>query len=152
MSTVLAVNEFKFLIQDDGTYIKRIQFLEENSSLLESTDLNPLLASLKDELAAYFSGSLTSFSTPYKLEGSPFQIRVWELMKNIGYGQVRSYGELAKELGGKNYARAVGGACNKNPLPVLIPCHRVSASNHIGGFAFGLSTKEKLLKLEKSIF
>ncbi|EQC46662.1 methylated-DNA--[protein]-cysteine S-methyltransferase [Bacteriovorax sp. Seq25_V] len=152
MKTVLTINEFKFLIEDDGSYIKKIEFLEENSSLEQTSLLTPLQEALKNELQGYFNGELKKFSIPFKAEGSEFQRLVWKQMGNIEYGKMMSYGELALHVGGLNYSRAVGGACNKNPLPILIPCHRVSASNHLGGFAFGMEMKKNLLKLERVQF
>ncbi|MEA2114015.1 MAG: methylated-DNA--[protein]-cysteine S-methyltransferase, partial [Thermodesulfobacteriota bacterium] len=86
---------------------------------------------------------------PLSPQGTPFQLAVWELMQQIPYGETRSYGELAAGLGNPNKARAVGGAANKNPLPMVIPCHRVMGANgKLTGFAGGLATKQFLLSLE----
>lgn len=85
-----------------------------------------------------------------KLSGTPFQKRVWKAIQKIPYGKTLTYKELAKKVGSPNAYRAVGSACGKNPLPIIIPCHRVVASNGIGGFTGGLKLKKKLLKLEQN--
>ena len=108
-----------------------------------------LLALVRDQLTDYFDGRLTDFSLPLAPPGTPFQHRVWRAMCDIPHGEVRSYGQLAKIL--KTGPRAVGTACARNPLPVLIPCHRVVGANgaltgYTGGD--GLATKDFLLNLE----
>ncbi len=108
-----------------------------------------LLALVRDQLTEYFDGQLTDFSLPLAPLGTPFQHRVWRAMCNIPYGEVRSYGDLAKIL--KTGPRAVGAACARNPLPVLIPCHRVVGANGtLTGYtgADGLASKDFLLNLE----
>ena len=107
------------------------------------------LALVRDQLADYFDGRLTDFSLPLAPLGTPFQHRVWRAISNIPYGEVRSYGQLAKTL--KTGPRAVGTACARNPLPVLIPCHRVVGANGaLTGYtgANGLASKGFLLDLE----
>lgn len=104
-----------------------------------------------DELNAYFSGRLQTFSLPLAPQGTPFQLRVWEQLKQIPYGQTLTYGELAARAGSPHGARAAGMACHSNPIPILIPCHRVIGKNgSLTGFAGGLELKEKLLFLEKN--
>lgn len=88
-------------------------------------------------------------SSPFLIQGTPFQKQVWNLIEGIPFGSTRTYGELAKQLGNTNFARAVGRACNSNPLALLIPCHRVVGKNTLGGFAGGSEIKEQLLELEK---
>lgn len=108
-----------------------------------------LLAMARDQLADYFDGRLTDFSLPLSPLGTPFQHRVWRALCNIPYGEVRSYGELARAL--RTGPRAVGMACARNPLPVLIPCHRVVGANGaLTGYSGGdgLATKDLLLHLE----
>ena len=110
-----------------------------------------LLALARDQLAGYFSGKLTDFSLPLAPQGTPFQHRVWRSMSNIPYGEVRSYGQIAKTL--MTGPRAVGTACARNPLPVLVPCHRVVGANGaLTGYtgADGLASKGFLLDLEGS--
>ena len=89
-----------------------------------------------------------SFS-PFLTQGTPFQKKVWSLIEEIPFGETRTYGTLAKQLGNSNLARAVGNACNRNPVALLIPCHRVVGKNSLGGFAGGSEIKEQLLKLER---
>jgi len=108
-----------------------------------------LLDLARDQMADYFDGRLTGFSLPLEPLGTPFQHRVWRAISNIPYGEVRSYGQLAKTL--KTGPRAVGTACARNPLPVLIPCHRVVGANGaLTGYsgAGGLDSKDFLLDLE----
>ena len=108
-----------------------------------------LLSIVRDQLADYFDGRLTDFSLPLAPLGTPFQHKVWRAMCDIPYGEVRSYGELAKRL--RTGSRAVGTACARNPLPVLIPCHRVVGANGaLTGYSGGdgLATKDFLLNLE----
>lgn len=112
-------------------------------------ETSPLLEVAKAQLAAYFRGELKQFDLPLKADGTPFQKSVWKLMREIPYGQTRSYGDLAKKL--KSAPRAVGGACGRNPIPIIVPCHRVLAADRkIGGFSGGAGTDTKiaLLRLE----
>lgn len=101
------------------------------------------------ELKMYFSGDLKRFSFPIELNGTDFQKRVWHLLIEIPYGETVSYGDIAEMLGGKRYSRAVGGAVNKNPILIAVPCHRVLGSDgSLTGFACGLSVKKYLLDIE----
>ncbi len=88
-------------------------------------------------------------SSPFLKSGTEFQKQVWKQIYSIPYGETRTYGELAKSIGRPKAARAVGMACNANPVALIIPCHRVVGSNGLGGFAGGLAVKEKILGLEK---
>lgn len=115
----------------------------------KTQELSGLLTIVRDQLTDYFDGKLTRFSLPLAPLGTPFQHRVWRAMCDIPYGEVRSYGDLAKAL--KTGPRAVGMACARNPLPVLIPCHRVVGANGaLTGYSGGdgLATKDFLLNLE----
>jgi len=104
-----------------------------------------------NELEAYFQGKLTSFSVELDPQGTPFQKRVWALLKTIPYGETRSYGQLARKLGNVNLARAVGHANRVNPIPIIYPCHRViGSSGKLTGYLGGLHRKEILLNLEAS--
>ena len=101
------------------------------------------------ELEEYFAGRRRAFSVPLSIVGTPFQKKVWHALKDIPYGETRTYGEIAGIIGNKNAARAVGMANNKNPLPVLIPCHRVIGKNGaLTGYGGGLWRKQYLLELE----
>ena len=100
------------------------------------------------------NGKLQSFHVPLDLQGQPrFRVKVWEVLQSIPYGRVRSYGWVARKVGKPKAARAVGGACGANPVPLLVPCHRVIAGDgSLGGFSGGLSRKKRLLKLEGIYF
>ena len=110
----------------------------------------PLLDEARRQLEAYFDRRLTYFDLPLSPLGSAFERRVWEAMQQIPYGQTRSYGELAMEIG--SAPRAIGRACGRNPLPIVIPCHRILGANGLGGYSggAGLPTKRSLLKLERA--
>jgi methylated-DNA-[protein]-cysteine S-methyltransferase len=111
---------------------------------------NDLLLEARRQLEAYFERRLTAFDLPLLVEGSSFDKRVWAAMRQIPHGQTRSYGELAMQVG--SAPRAIGGACGRNRIPIIIPCHRVLGRNGLGGFSggTGLPTKRVLLELERS--
>ncbi|HVC53285.1 MAG TPA: methylated-DNA--[protein]-cysteine S-methyltransferase [Stellaceae bacterium] len=119
---------------------------------LSAASNSPLLAESELQLRAYFAGSLTRFDLPLNPTGSPFEISVWQQMRQIPYGETRCYGELAAAL--CSAARAVGGACGRNPIPIVIPCHRVLGKSGLGGYSGsgGLATKKALLALERAPF
>lgn len=103
------------------------------------------------QLQEYFAGTRTTFDLPLKAEGTAFQQSIWKALQGIPHGQTTSYGELGSAVGKPGSARAVGGAVGANPLPIVIPCHRVLASDRrITGYSGGegIPTKEKLLDLE----
>ncbi len=100
------------------------------------------------ELSAYFQGLSQDFSVSVRLEGPPFFRRVWEELSRIPYGESITYQGLAAGLGRPGAARAVGQALAKNPVPIIIPCHRVVAKQGLGGFGPGLPWKKRLLELE----
>ena len=102
------------------------------------------------QLRAYFGGELETFDLPLAPEGTPFQQKVWDELCKIPYGETISYGELARRIGNPNASRAVGLANGSNPIPIIIPCHRVIGSNgKLTGYGGGLPIKGKLLALEK---
>ncbi|MFJ2211172.1 methylated-DNA--[protein]-cysteine S-methyltransferase [Streptomyces sp. NPDC101062] len=101
------------------------------------------------QLTAYFDGELTAFDVPFTLRGTPFQRQVWEQLLRIPYGETRSYGELAERLGKPGASRAVGLANGKNPISIIVPCHRVIGSTgSLTGYGGGLSRKQRLLTFE----
>ncbi|MFC9821501.1 methylated-DNA--[protein]-cysteine S-methyltransferase [Streptomyces erythrochromogenes] len=101
------------------------------------------------QLAAYFAGELTEFDLPLRLEGTEFQRSVWEQLARIPYGETWSYGELAAKLGKPNASRAVGLANGKNPVGIIVPCHRViGASGSMTGYGGGVERKVRLLAFE----
>jgi AraC family transcriptional regulator of adaptative response/methylated-DNA-[protein]-cysteine methyltransferase len=110
------------------------------------------IESVKIELAAYFNGNLKQFTTPIYMMGTPFQQCVWKALKNIPYGETKSYGEQAATIGNKTAFRAVANANGANQLAIIIPCHRVINSNgKLGGYGGGINRKQWLLDFEKSI-
>lgn len=110
----------------------------------------PLLDEGERQLADYFRGQRTRFTLPLNPGGTPFQREVWDALRAIPYGETRRYGELAAALGRPNAARAVGGGCSRNPILILLPCHRVvGKGSRLTGFAAGLPVKEGLLALEE---
>ena len=117
----------------------------------ERRDDVPVLRRTAEQLAAYFSGDLREFDLPLDPGGTPFQQRVWAELARIGYGTTSSYGEVARRLGMTNAAsRAVGLANGRNPIPVVVPCHRViGADGRLTGYAGGLERKQLLLDLER---
>ena len=101
------------------------------------------------QLQAYFRGELKEFDLPLALGGTEFQLRVWNSLRTIPYGETISYGQLAERIGNPKAVRAVGLANGSNPIPIIIPCHRVIGSDgSLTGFGGGLSTKKMLLELE----
>ena len=110
---------------------------------------SPLLQEAISQLTAYFKGDLKHFNLPLRATGTDFQKTVWDLIVKIPYGSTRSYGDLSRDL--ESAPRAVGGACGKNPIPIIVPCHRILAANYkVGGFSGGdgTDTKVSLLRLE----
>ena len=107
---------------------------------------------IKKQLDEYFLGERTIFNIKINPKGTDFQKLVWSELQNIPYGKIKSYSEIAAATGNKNAQRAVGNACNKNPIMIIIPCHRViSKNNNIGGYAYGRSIKQKLLNIENGV-
>ncbi|MBV9339645.1 MAG: methylated-DNA--[protein]-cysteine S-methyltransferase [Acidobacteria bacterium] len=112
-------------------------------------DTQSLIAA-SEQLRRYFAGELEDFDLPLSPEGTPFQQQVWRELLNIPYGKTISYGELAARLGNPKASRAVGLANGSNPVPIVIPCHRVIGANgKLTGYGGGLHIKEKLLALER---
>ncbi len=101
------------------------------------------------ELRQYFDGERTEFTFPVRLEGSEFDVVVWNALREIPYGETRTYGDIARRIGRPTAARAVGAANGRNPVPIVVPCHRVvAAGGKLGGFGGGLELKRRLLLLE----
>ncbi|WGL53655.1 methylated-DNA--[protein]-cysteine S-methyltransferase [Nocardioides sp. BP30] len=116
----------------------------------ERDDAQPVLRACARQLAEYFAGERTAFDLPLAPSGTPFQQRVWQELVSIGYGRTATYGEIAGRLGLTGHgARAVGLANGRNPIPVVIPCHRVIGANgSLTGYAGGVERKQLLLDLE----
>lgn len=104
------------------------------------------------QLEAYFQGRLHEFSVPIDMHGTPFQLKVWNALRNIPYGETRSYKDIALAIGATKAVRAIGGANHHNPVSIIVPCHRVIGSNGaLVGYGSGLHLKEYLLTLENVI-
>jgi methylated-DNA-[protein]-cysteine S-methyltransferase len=126
---------------------QRGQRASANSDWIEE---HSALAEPERQLRAYFAGELESFDLPLAPEGTSFQRKVWAELSKIPYGETISYGELARRIGNPQASRAVGLANGSNPIPIIIPCHRVIGANgKLTGYGGGLPIKEKLLALEK---
>lgn len=134
-------------IEADGEAVTRV-CLNVEEKYRDSRE-NAVTRKAKQELAEYFAGERKQFSIPVRPQGTAFQKTVWQALQEIPYGETRSYGEIARIIGNPKAFRAVGGANNKNPIPILIPCHRViGADGSLVGFGGGLQIKQILLKLE----
>lgn len=136
------------VVQREGA-ILRLCFSPALAPAEAREEETPLLACAKAQLTEYFAGERTAFCLPLAPEGTPFQQTVWKALLRIPYGQTRSYGQIAAEIGNPHGARAVGLANNRNPLPIFVPCHRVvGADGSLTGYAGGLAAKARLLSLE----
>lgn len=110
---------------------------------------NEMLVRASEELQDYFAGRLKTFTVPVTASGTDFQEDVWRSLQDIPYGELRSYGDVARSIGRPKAVRAVGGAIGSNPVAIIIPCHRVIGANDtLTGFGGGLDTKETLLNIE----
>lgn len=138
-------------ISASDNFLTTIHFLDKEPQANNSSS-NAIIDQVVTELAEYFDGNRNEFSIPLKPEGSQFQQTVWQQLQEIPYGQTTTYGKLAKQLGDINKVRAVGKANGQNPIPIIIPCHRViGADNSLVGYAGGISRKRQLLKHEGAI-
>lgn len=117
----------------------------------EARAAQEILEQAAREIGEYFEGKRRAFTVPTAAAGTPFQQAVWNALKEIPYGETRTYGEIARRIGHPRASRAVGQANNRNPLPIVVPCHRViGASGALTGYAGGLAVKERLLELERT--
>jgi methylated-DNA-[protein]-cysteine S-methyltransferase len=140
------------LVGDDAG-LWRVEFEKKKTALVigQEWQRNPdYFALAKKQLTAYFSGELQQFDLALAPKGTAFQLSVWEALKKIPYGELASYGEIATAIGNPKAVRAVGGANARNPIPIIIPCHRVIGSDgSLTGFGGGLTTKQRLIDLER---
>lgn len=119
--------------------VKQLEDIKENAVLTETTT----------QLDEYFAGTLKTFGLPLHMEGTDFQIKVWQELTKIPYGETVTYQQLAVMCDSPKAARAVGNACNNNPIPIIVPCHRViGADGKLAGYAGGLDKKDQLLGFE----
>jgi len=140
------------LLAGDEEGLKLIGFPNEKKKQIPGSNWiedNAGFKQLKLQFAAYFKGDLKEFTVKLAPHGTPFQLKVFDALRRIPYGETRSYAELAREIGHPKAARAVGAANGRNPLPIIIPCHRViGSSGDLVGFGGGLPVKRYLLNLE----
>ncbi len=140
------------LIEEEDGYIVRLSFQRGVRDEKNDRGASPLLDEAFEQLERYFKGQIKEFDLPIKLKGTDFQKRVWRQLQKIPYGKTRSYGQTAAAVKNPKGARAVGMANNKNPIPIIVPCHRViGADGALIGFAGRLDLKKKLLKLEGAL-
>ena len=126
--------------------VRRIEF----GACGEQSHYPVLMRETKRQLRLYFAGDLREFDLPLDLAGTDFQKRVWNALLAIPYGETRSYSQIASKIGSPRAVRAVGAANGRNPVPIIVPCHRViGASGNLVGFGGGLEWKRKLLELER---
>ena len=145
------------------TILGSVTFVEENGALVVITTRHyhsekgvcketPVIKEAFRQLSEYFSGKRKEFHLPLLLKGTDFQKQVWNALLKIPFGETRSYKQIAEAIGNPKAVRAVGMANNKNPLLIVVPCHRVIGANgKLVGYAVGLEKKEFLLKLEKNL-
>lgn len=135
-------------VEGDADGIKRIYFAHEHMPAADKPN-DPVLMEAEKQIKAYLNGELRVFTLPLRFKAAPYTQSVWKALMDIPYGHTRTYGEIAGSLGNKHAARAVGLACNRNPLPLVVPCHRVvGASGALTGFRGGLEVKARLLEME----
>jgi methylated-DNA-[protein]-cysteine S-methyltransferase len=139
-------------IEENGEAITKIAFAKKEIEEDREKKETILLKEAIKQLNEYLEGKRNLFELPLAPEGTDFQRKVWNALKEIPVGETRSYGEIAKVIGNEKASRAVGMANNKNPIMIVIPCHRVIGANgKLVGYAGGIEVKEMLLNLEKSI-
>lgn len=133
--------------EEDGVIIAVYYDEKPDLSMDKETTI---LGRAVEQLEEYFQGTRKQFDLPLQLRGTDFQLKVWKTLQTIPYGKTYSYGEIAKKIGNSKASRAVGGANNKNPILIIVPCHRViGADGSMVGFGAGIGVKEYLLNLER---
>lgn len=148
------VGKLKLVASENG--LVAVLWENENPRRIPLRDLvedkcHPILIETERQLSEYFAGKRKIFSVALDMRGTRFQKDVWEMLLAIPFGETRSYGQLAKQLGNPNAMRAVGAANGRNPISIIVPCHRViGSSGKLTGFAGGLETKAYLLRLEEN--
>lgn len=149
------MNEERFVTKAECFYF---EIVCSNNKVIKSSFLNhativhaksPFAKKVERELKEYFSGKRKVFTTPISIKGTEFQKQVWNAIKKIKVGTTCSYGNLSKKIGREKAYRALANACGQNQLPIFIPCHRVVASDSIGGFSSDIKIKKFLLALEQ---
>lgn len=140
----------KIAICHNGQFVTGVFKREDSIGLTENR--NPICDKACEEIEEYLVGNRKRFEFPYKLIGTAFQLRVWKELEKIPYGETRFYGEIAQAIGKPKAARAVGMANNRNPMMIVVPCHRViGKTGKLVGYAGGVELKRKLLELEAEV-
>lgn len=135
-----------------GPQLSAIHFPDRHRAYTQDTAASPVLARASLQLAEYFAGQRRGFDLPLAAGGTAFQQAVWQALREIPWGELRSYRDIACALQNPRAVRAVGAANGRNPLPIVVPCHRVIGANgSLTGFAGGLEAKKLLLELEGSL-
>ena len=139
----------RLVLESDGDVLIGIWLPNDTASAGRAGhDAPPVLNETATQLEEYFAGDRTEFDVPMELDGTAFQNEVWAELSRIPYGETISYGELARRVGRPKGPRAVGQANGRNPIPIIVPCHRVLASSGVGGYGGGLPMKRTLLAVE----
>lgn len=134
-------------IEDNGEKLISVKICKNS----ENSNMSALTKKAINQLNEYFVGTRKNFDLPLEMNGTEFQKKVWNALCGIPYGEIRSYKDIAQEIGNPKAVRAVGGANNKNKFMIIVPCHRVIGVNgSLTGYAGGMDVKKKLLELEQS--
>ena len=148
MIASIAGVELRLAASEDGLHT--IEFAPRGEIKGQRNPRFPLLVETQRQLRSYFAGELRRFDLPLAMAGTPFQQRVWNELVKIPYGETRSYAEVAHAIGASSAVRAVGAANGANPIPIVVPCHRViGASGKLVGYGGGIPLKRRLLALER---
>ena len=137
-------------IAEEGQFLTHLFFHKKKSPIDAVEKWTPFLREVAKEIKEYLNGKRKEFDVPLKFYGTGFQLSVWSALLTIPYGETRSYGEIAKQIGNSKACRAVGMANHWNPIAIIVPCHRViGADGSLTGFGGGLALKQQLLELER---
>ena len=140
----------RLVASDSGLSAIDLKYLSPPPGVLPGT--HPIAAEAARQLRAYFAGELREFDLPLDMHGTDFQLRVWRELARIPYGETRSYSQIAAAIGSPQAVRAVGAANGANPIPIVVPCHRViGAGGKLVGYGGGLPLKKRLLELEGAL-
>jgi methylated-DNA-[protein]-cysteine S-methyltransferase len=143
------ISGVEVVIADNGRAITGLFFDRKRAAGLHKAE-TPLIEKAAAQVTEYFEGKRTRFNLPLALHGTEFQLAVWRALQKIPYGETRSYGEIAVSIGRPKAVRAVGMANNRNPISIIVPCHRVIGHDgKLVGYGGGLPLKKRLLELEK---
>ena len=144
------IKGFELVITDDGSAITGLFFDRKRAAGVKKNE-TPLIQKAAAQIKEYFEGSRKQFKLPLSMHGTEFQLAVWQALQKIPYGETRSYKEIAASIGRPKAVRAVGMANNRNPISIIVPCHRVIGhSGKLVGYGGGLPLKQYLLELERA--